>query len=187
MRAHRERPFFLYFPTPQIHHPFTPHPRFVGTSQCGRYGDFIHELDWMVGEILRTLDELKLAANTLVIFTSDNGGMLNEGGQAAWRAGHRANGDLLGYKFGAWEGGHRVPFIVRWPGRVPAGTTSDALVANLDLLATFAALTGQRLGPAEGPDSFNALPSLTGTPSARVRESLVLQPIAPRNIAIRSG
>ncbi|MFM7752272.1 MAG: sulfatase family protein [Opitutaceae bacterium] len=187
IRAHRERPFFLYFPTPQIHHPFTPHPRFVGTSQCGRYGDFIHELDWMVGEILRTLDELKLAANTLVIFTSDNGGMLNEGGQAAWRAGHRANGDLLGYKFGAWEGGHRVPFIVRWPGRVPAGTTSDALVANLDLLATFAALTGQRLGPAEGPDSFNALPSLTGTPSARVRESLVLQPIAPRNIAIRSG
>ena len=76
-------PFFLYFATPHIHHPFTPHPRFEGSSECGRYGDFIHELDWMVGEVLKTLDELKVAENTLVIFTSDNGGMLNDGGKDA--------------------------------------------------------------------------------------------------------
>jgi arylsulfatase A-like enzyme len=187
IRTHQARPFFLYFPTPQIHHPFTPHPRFQGTSACGRYGDFIHELDWMVGEVLATLDELKLTENTLVIFTSDNGGMLNEGGQEAWRAGHRANGALLGYKFGAWEGGHRVPFIVRWPGRVPAGSVSDQLIANLDLLATFAAITGRPLAAGEGVDSFNVLPAFTGTPPRPLREHLVLQPVARKNIAIRSG
>ncbi|MBI5692503.1 MAG: arylsulfatase [Verrucomicrobia bacterium] len=187
IRQQRGRPFFLYFATPQIHHPFTPHPRFQGTSDCGRYGDFIHELDWMVGEILATLDELRLADHTLVIFTSDNGGMLNEGGQDAWRAGHRANGELLGYKFGAWEGGHRVPFLVRWPGRVPAGSTSSQLIANLDLLATFAALTGRKLDPAAGPDSFNQLATLTGSPAAPIREHLVLQPIARKNVALRSG
>ncbi len=187
IREKRGTPFFLYFATPQIHHPFTPHPRFQGTSECGRYGDFIHELDWMVGEILATLDELKLTDNTLVIFTSDNGGMLNEGGQEAWRAGHRLNGELLGYKFGAWEGGHRVPFIARWPGKIPADTTSDQLIANLDLLATFAAITGQPLGATAGPDSINLLPALTGRPAKPLREHLVLQPIAQKNVAIRSG
>ncbi len=187
IRGHRTDPFFLYFATPQIHHPFTPHPRFQGTSDCGRYGDFIHELDWMVGEVLAVLDELKLTQNTLLIFTSDNGGMLNEGGQDAWRAGHRANGVLLGYKFGAWEGGHRVPFLARWPGRIPAGTTSDQLIANVDLLATFAAITGQRTSPAEGLDSFNLLPALTGDPAKPIREHLVLQPVARKNIALRSG
>ncbi|HUX15394.1 MAG TPA: sulfatase-like hydrolase/transferase, partial [Phycisphaerae bacterium] len=117
LRQHRADPFFLYFATPHIHHPFTPHPRFRGTSACGLYGDYIHELDWMVGQVLDVLDELKLTENTLVIFTSDNGGMLNLGGKTAWQAGHRLNGDLLGFKFGAWEGGHRIPFIARWPGR----------------------------------------------------------------------
>jgi len=188
IRARKDEPFFLLFATPQIHHPFTPHRRFQGTSDCGRYGDFIHELDWMVGEVLATLDELELAENTIVIFTSDNGGMLNEGGQEAWRAGHRANGDLLGYKFGAWEGGHRVPFIVRWPGKVPAGTTSRAFIStNLDMLATFAAITAQRLGAGEGPDSFNMLAALTGTPAKPIREHLVIAPNAPKNVAIRSG
>ncbi len=184
----KDEPFFLLFATPQIHHPFTPHQRFQGTSECGRYGDFIHELDWMVGEVLATLDALKLAENTLVIFTSDNGGMLNEGGQDAWRAGHRANGELLGYKFGAWEGGHRVPFIVRWPGRVPAGTTSNHFLStNLDLLATFAAITAQSLAADEGRDSFNVLPALTGSPAKPIREHLVIAPNAAKNVAIRSG
>lgn len=187
IRERSSAPFFLLFATPQIHHPFTPHPRFQGTSAAGRYGDFIHELDWMVGEILRTLDDLKLAENTLVLFTSDNGGMLNEGGQDAWRAGHRANGDWLGYKFGAWEGGHRVPFIARWPGRIPAGTTSDLLIANVDLLATFAAVTHQSLTAAEGLDSHNALPALTGSSAQPVREQLVIAPFAPKNVTLRSG
>ncbi len=127
-RAQEDPPFFLYFATTNIHHPFTPAKRFQGSSRAGRYGDFIHELDWIVGEVIKTLDEAGVADNTLVIFTSDNGGMLNRGGQEAWRAGHRLNGDLLGFKFDAWEGGHRVPFIARWPGKIEAGSESDALV-----------------------------------------------------------
>jgi arylsulfatase A-like enzyme len=187
LREKRRGPFFLYFATPHIHHPFTPHPRFKGTSNAGRYGDFIHELDWMVGELLATLDELKLTENTLVIFTSDNGGMLNEGGQDAWRAGHRANGDWLGYKFGAWEGGHRVPFIARWPGKIPAGSTSDQLVSNVDLLATFASLTRQSLVDTDGVDSFDILPALLGAPAKPIRDHLVIAPFDPKNITLRSG
>lgn len=124
MRRHADKPFFVYFATPHIHHPFTPGPKFKGSSQAGIYGDFIQELDWMVGEVLRTLDELKLRDNTLVILTSDNGGMLNVGGQGAWKAGHRLNGDLLGFKFEAWEGGHRVPFIACWPGNIANGRST---------------------------------------------------------------
>ena len=187
IREKKDGPFFLYFATPQIHHPFTPHPRFQGTSDCGRYGDFIHELDWMVGEVLATLDELKLTENTIVIFTSDNGGMLNEGGQDAWRAGHRANGDLLGYKFGAWEGGHRVPLIVRWPGKVPRGTTSNQLFCSIDWLATLAAAIHQPLGAADAPDSLNQLATLTGTPARPVRDRVVLAPNSSKHVAIRSG
>ncbi|MBM3862158.1 MAG: arylsulfatase, partial [Verrucomicrobia bacterium] len=156
--------------------------RFNGTSQCGRYGDFIHEFDWIVGEVLRTLDELKLADNTLVILTSDNGGMLNQGGQDAWKAGHRLNGNLLGFKFDSWEGGHRVPFIARWPGRIEASSSSDQLICHVDMLATFAALTGA--APA-GPDSINVLPAFTGTPAKPLRDQVVLAPQKKQNLAIR--
>ena len=187
MREKKDAPFFLYFATPHIHHPFTPAARFKGTSECGRYGDFIHELDWMVGEVMRTLDELELREKTLVIFTSDNGGMLNQGGQDAWKAGHRLNGDLLGFKFDAWEGGHRVPFIARWPGKIEAGSTSDQLICHVDLLATLAALTGAALGDADGPDSFNILPALTGSPEKSIRDHAVLAPNRKQNLAIREG
>ena len=108
----------------------TPAPRFKGTSQCGLYGDFIHELDWMVGEIMDCLEDNGLSDNTLVIFTSDNGGMLNRAGRDAMQAGHKINGDLLGFKFGAWEGGHRVPLIAKWPGKIKAGTQSDQLICH---------------------------------------------------------
>lgn len=180
-------PFFLYFAPPQIHHPFTPAPRFIGTSEAGRYGDFMHELDWMVGEVMRVLEEEDLADNTLLIFTSDNGGMLNRGGQTAWEAGHRQNGELLGFKFDAWEGGHRVPFIARWPGRISAGTESDALISNVDLMATLAALVEQPLGEGEAPDSRDALPALVGPPSEEVREQLVVSPFQKKNLTLRKG
>ena len=98
IKARDDDPFFLYLATTNIHHPITPHPRFQGTSQCGLYGDFIHELDWIVGEVVKTLEEKGVADNTLVIFTSDNGGMFNENGQDSYTYGHRQNGDLLGYK-----------------------------------------------------------------------------------------
>lgn len=187
LKQSRDQPFFLYFAPGNIHHPFTPHPRFQGTSECGRYGDFIHELDWMVGEVLRTVDEIGQRENTLVIFTSDNGGMLNEGGRDAWIAGHQLNGELLGFKFGAWEGGHRVPFIARWPGQIPAGTTSGQLIANVDLLQTMAAVVEVELPSDSGQDSRNILPALTGDPEEPVREEAVLAPHQRANLALRSG
>jgi len=141
----------------------------------------------MVGQVLATLDELQLTDNTLVIFTSDNGGMLNQGGKAAWQAGHRLNGDLLGFKFGAWEGGHRIPFIARWPGRIAPGTRSGQLIANVDMLATWAALLGYERKAGEGLDSVNVLPALVGNPEKPVRDDVVLAPVSPRNLALRSG
>ena len=187
MRSQHDKPFFLYFATPHIHHPFTPSARFKGSSQAGRYGDFIQELDWMVGEVMDTLDELKQRENTLIIFTSDNGGMLNQGGQEAWKSGHRLNGDLLGFKFDAWEGGHRVPFVAHWPGKIVAGSTSSQLICQVDLLATFAALTDATLTAADGPDSINILPALLENPLQPLREQLVLSPNKEKNLALREG
>ena len=181
----QDEPFFLYFATTNIHHPFTPAPQFVGTSDCGLYGDFIHELDWMVGEILAALDESNLAENTLVIFTSDNGGMFHATGQKAWQAGHRMNGKLFGFKFGAWEGGHRVPFIARWPGKVPAGTTSDQLISQVDILATFAAILERPLKTGEAIDSINQLSSFTGSPRNALRDTLLIAPNSPKHLSIR--
>lgn len=187
IKARGSAPFFLYLATTNIHHPFTPAPRFQGTSGCGRYGDFVHELDWIVGEVMQTLEDQGVADNTLVIFTSDNGGMFNVGGQDAWDAGHRLNGELLGFKFGAWEGGHRVPFIARWPGRIEANSTSDQLISNIDLLATMAALTDGRVSEGQGRDSVNVLPALTGNPSQPLRDHIVLAPNKPTHLAIRKG
>ena len=187
MRVNADKPFFLYFATPHIHHPFTPGAKFKGSSGAGRYGDFIQEFDWMVGEVMRTLDEMKLRDNTLVILTSDNGGMLNQGGQDAWKAGHRLNGDLLGFKFDAWEGGHRVPFIARWPGKIPAGSVSDQLICQVDLLATCAALTGGKLGDGDAPDSFDVLPALTGKPDKPIRDHAIFAPNKKANLALRRG
>ncbi len=184
---HKERPFFLYLAPTNIHHPFTPAKRFHGTSKCGLYGDFIHELDWIVGEVMDCLDDNGIADNTLVIFTSDNGGMFNVGGQAAFKAGHRQNGDLLGFKFGVWEGGHRVPMIVRWPGKVKPGTTSNQLIGNVDMLATFAALTGQTLETDQLADSVNMLPAFVDEPEEQIRDHLVLAPHKGTHLSVRQG
>lgn len=183
----QDQPFFLYLATTNIHHPFTPAPQFKGTSEAGRYGDFIHELDWIVGEVLRTVKEIGEEENTLVVFTSDNGGMLNNGGQDAWKAGHKLNGDLLGFKFGAWEGGHRIPFIAKWPGRIPAGSQSDRLISQIDLLATFASITGQNIGEDKEHDSVDQLAELTGEADSPQREILVISPNNPGHLVIRKG
>ena len=187
IKERKDKPFFLYLATTNIHHPFTPAKRFQGTSQCGLYGDFIHELDWIVGEILSCLEDNGLSENTLVIFTSDNGGMFNFGGQTAFKAGHRQNGDLLGFKFGVWEGGHRVPMIVRWPGKVKAGTTSNQLIGNVDMLATFAAVTEQKLDKTQQADSVNMLPAMMGEPEKPLRDHLVLAPHKGTHLSIRKG
>ena len=147
----------------------------------------VHELDWIVGEILNTLDELGLADNTLVIFTSDNGGMLNNTGQKAWKAGHRLNGQLLGFKFGAWEGGHRVPLIVRWPGKVPAGTKSDALISQIDLLPTLAAVSGASLSDDDVIDGVDQHSEMTGTATKPARDMLIISPNSPMHLTVRRG
>jgi arylsulfatase A-like enzyme len=180
-----DRPFFLYFAPTNIHHPFTPAKQFVGTSDCGLYGDFVHELDWMVGKIISALESKSILNNTLIIFTSDNGGMLNVTGQKAVKAGHRLNGDLLGYKFGAWEGGHRVPFIAHWPEEISAGTQSDQLISQLDLLATFAALTGQTIPSNDSHDSTNQLENFIGNSQQQIRETLIIQPNSPAHLSVR--
>ena len=180
-------PFFLYLATTHIHHPTTPAPRFKGTSQAGLYGDFIHELDWMVGELLACLERNRIADDTIVVFTSDNGGMFNTPGQIAFDRKHKINGDLLGFKFGAWEGGHRIPFIVRWPGKVKPGTTSDRLISNIDMLATFAAVTEQKLTKEEQADSVNLLPAITGDPKEEIRDHLILAPNKRTHLSVRKG
>ena len=188
IKRHKEEPFFLYYATNNIHHPFTPAKRFLGTSEAGRYGDYIEELDWIVGEIMKTLDEEKLADNTILILTSDNGAMLNRGGQDAYKMEHHMNGDLLGFKFDAWEGGHRVPFMIRWPGKVKPGTVSDKLLgSNVDMLATFAALFNRHLKEGEGVDSFNALPIFLGETDKEIRNEMLIAPNDLTNIALRKG
>jgi arylsulfatase A-like enzyme len=187
MKAQKENPFFLYFATTNIHHPFTPAPQFVGTSQSGLYGDFVHELDWIVGEVMKTLKEMGEADNTLVIFTSDNGGMFNVTGQKAWQDGHKLNGDLLGFKFDAWEGGHRIPFIAHWPNKIKYGEVSDQLICNVDMLATFAAITKQKLDKGQGQDSKNILEAITGETKKQIRDEVLLAPKRRSHLTIRKG
>lgn len=174
IERHRNGPFFLYFSTHDIHVPRVPHPRFAGKSGLGPRGDAIVQLDWCVGEILRTLDRLGRADDTMVVFTSDNGPVVDDGykDQAVeLLAGHRPAGPLRGGKYSAFDAGTRVPFIVRWPGRVKAGMC-DALVCQIDLPASMAALTGRTLASEDGPDSFDVSAAMMG--DAQVgREHLV--------------
>ena len=168
LEKNQTQPFFLYLATHDIHVPRVPHARFRGTSQCGVRGDAIHSFDWTVGQVLAALDRFKLADHTLVIVTSDNGGVLDPNGPDIVNSGtpetnngHPHNGPLRAGKGSAYEGGTRVPFIVRWPARIKPGVSAE-LICHVDTLATVAALTGQKLTDAAGPDSFNILPALLG-------------------------
>ncbi len=174
IEKHQKEPFFLFFSLHDIHVPRVPHARFVGKTEMGPRGDCLVQFDWCVGEVLNALDRLKLAENTLVILTSDNGPVVDDGykDQAVAKLGdHKPAGPLRGGKYSRFEGGTRVPFVVRWPKRIEPGE-SAALVCQVDFPATFAALVGQPLAEADAPDSFNLLPALTGE-SAQGREHLV--------------
>ncbi|MFR9668103.1 MAG: arylsulfatase, partial [Rikenellaceae bacterium] len=183
----KEEPFFIYFASTHIHHPFTPSDRFKGSSEAGIYGDYAQELDWMIGEMMAWVDDNNLRDNTIFIVTSDNGGMINYGGQEAWDRGHKINGDLLGYKFGIWEGGHRIPFIVRWPGVIEPGTTSDATISNVDMMATLAEIVEYELQPGDALDSFSVLESWIGEPQSPIRDYLVTSPYSSDHTSIRMG
>ncbi len=164
IERHAAAPFFLDFATHDIHVPRVPHRRFAGTSGCGVRGDVVQELDWCVGQVLDALDRLNLADRTLVLFTSDNGPVVDDGyadGAVRDLNGHRPAGPLRGGKYSLFEGGTRVPFLVRWRGRVRPGI-SDALVNQVDMLATLASMTGRTLPEGSAPDSFNVLPALLG-------------------------
>jgi arylsulfatase A-like enzyme len=176
IERHQAKPFFLFFSLHDPHVPRVPHPRFAGATTMGPRGDAIAQADWCVGEIVATLDRLKLSGNTLVVFTSDNGPVVDDGYQdeAVERlGGHTPGGPLRGGKYSNFEAGTRIPFIVRWPGRVKP-RTSDALVSQVDFLASFASLVDQPLSDAERGDSENLLPALLGE-STRGREVLVEQ------------
>jgi arylsulfatase A-like enzyme len=181
----RAKPFFLYFALHDPHVPRVPHPRFAGRTSLGPRGDVIVEADWSVGQILDTLDRLKLADDTIVIFTSDNGAVVDDGykDDAVARLGsHRPSGPFRGGKYSHFEGGTRVPFIVRWPARVKPGT-SDALVSQVDFLASFAALVKRPLAGADAPDSVDTLGAFLGT-SRTGRTELIEQ---AGGQALRSG
>jgi arylsulfatase A-like enzyme len=173
----QKSPFFLYFATHDIHVPRAPNSRFVGKSGMGARGDAILQLDWTVGEIMKTLDRLKIADQTILIFTSDNGPVVDDGyqDQAAERLnGHTPAGPLRGGKYSAFDGGTRVPFLVRWPGKVKPGAVTDAQISQVDLYASFAALTGQRISNNNAPDSYNMLDAILGK-SAAGREYIIQQ------------
>ncbi len=170
----KDKPFFLYFATHDIHVPRTPNQRFVGKSGMGPRGDAILEFDWSVGEILKTVDNLKLSEKTIIIVSSDNGPVVDDGykDQAVELLGnHKPAGPLRGGKYSLFDGGTRVVFIAKWNGTIKPGT-SDALFSQIDLMASFASLTGQSLAKNDAPDSFNSLNTLLGK-SETGREYLV--------------
>ena len=165
--AEKKRPFFLYLALTSPHYPIAPAPEFIGKSGAGLYGDFVVETDWVVGQIADALRRSGAAGNTLVIFTSDNGPEIaSEVGVGAYerlqKYGHASMGSLRGVKRDAWEGGHRVPFIARWPGHTPTGAVSDQFLILSDLMATCAAITGSPLPDNAAEDSVNILPALLG-------------------------
>jgi len=188
-QAGGEKPFFLYFAQRNVHTPLVPHPRFENTSEIGVYGDFINELDWSVGEILKTLEEEGILDETLIFFASDNGATERHTPVTHVNYnGHRANGPLRGQKSEVFEGGHRIPFIARWPGHIPAGTTSDQVLALTDMMATLAHLVGAPLPDSAGPDSFDMLPALLGRNGlAQIRPNCVHDSMRCCMFAIRSG
>ena len=161
---HKERPFFLYFSTHDIHVPRMPHPRFVGKSAMGPRGDALVQFDWCVGEVMRTLDELGLTEKTLVLLSSDNGPVLDDGykDRAVEALGdHKPGGPLKGGKYSLNEGGTRVPFLARWPGKVKPGD-SPAMICQVDLCATLGKLVGAKSDPTASPDSRDLSPALLG-------------------------
>ena len=177
IKSRRESPFFLFFSSHDLHVPRMPHERFQGKTSLGYRGDAIAQLDWCVGELMKTLDQLDLAEKTLVVFCSDNGPVLDDGYQdeAIEKNGdHRPSGIYSGGKYSILEGGTRTPFITRWKGRIQPGV-SDEMVCTIDLAASLAALVGVPLDDDVCLDSFNVLGALLGKPDAKGRDHLVQQ------------
>ncbi len=187
VKAHPDQPFFLFHSAQAVHLPSFPADQFQGKTNAGPHGDFIFELDWIVGELLKTLDELGIADETLVMFSSDNGpevtSVINmrkdhaHDGACPWRGMKRDN----------WEGGHRVPLIVRWPGRIKPGGTTDQTVCLTDVMATCAAVAGVELPNNAAEDSFNMLPVLLGEQGDQPIRPFTLHQTISLALSIRAG
>lgn len=182
------KPFFLYHAAQAVHLPSFAAPVFKGKTKAGPHGDFIHELDWVVGELLATLEKLGLAENTLVLFTSDNGPETTSVIHMRADHGHDGARPWRGMKRDDWEGGHRVPFLVRWPGKVKPGTTCTQLASLTDVMATVGAIIGAELPIDAAEDSFNLLPALLGKDGGPIRPYLLQQALGgSRALSIRRG
>jgi arylsulfatase A-like enzyme len=195
--AKGDKPFFLYMPLTGPHKPVTPHPRFVGKTGLGPYGDFVMNVDDTVGQVLKALDETKLADNTLVMFTSDNGSFMyrvddeddhvkTPTKQQYHSKSHTANGPWRGTKADIWEGGHHVPFFARWPGKVQAGSESAQVITHTDLFATVAAIAGAKVPKGAAADSYSFLPLLLGKAKGYARPP-VIHHSSSGMFAIRDG
>lgn len=186
VQRHPDQPYFLYHSMSAAHMPILPAKQFRGKSEAGLYGDFVMEADWVVGELVKTIDRLGLAENTLVIFTSDNGPEICVR-EVRQEFGHNAAATLRGLKRDNWEGGHRVPFVARWTGRIPAGATSTETLCLTDFMATAAAISGAELPAHAAEDSYNMLPALLGKLGKRpIREATVHHSF-DGSFAIRQG
>ncbi|MCB1086416.1 MAG: sulfatase-like hydrolase/transferase, partial [Verrucomicrobiae bacterium] len=179
-------PFFLYLPLNAPHTPIVPSPEWKGKSGISDYADFAMQVDWTVGQVLEALDKNGIADNTLIIFTADNGCSPAANIPQLQAAGHEPSYIYRGHKADIFEGGHRIPFLVRWPGKVKPGTKSDQLVGQFDLIATCADLLGTKLPDTAGEDSVSFLPALLGTDTGPIRDQLVSQSING-SFAIRQG
>lgn len=181
-----KEPFFLYYAIPAPHAPWATAPGFKGKSDAGQYGDYVMNVDAMIGQVLATLEKLKLSDNTLVLFSSDNGPVWYR--QDIEKFGHRASGPWKGMKGDLTEAGHRMPFIARWPGKVPAGGSCGELISFADMLGTVASLLGEKLPDDAGEDSFDISPLLLGQKTGEpIRNSIVHVNYGSYTVAIRLG
>lgn len=184
-RAGGDQPFFLYLPLTSPHTPIVPSAEWLGKSPIGEYGDFLMETDWVVGEVLASLERNGVAGDTLVVFTTDNGCSPAAGIPDLEKQGHKPNGDLRGHKADIYDGGHRVPFIVRWPGVVKPATQTSRLTCQTDFIATCAEILGEPLPEGAGVDSVSFLPTLKD-PAIAGRGAIVHHSIQGA-FAIRDG
>ncbi|MCM1067259.1 MAG: arylsulfatase [Muribaculaceae bacterium] len=187
IEKHANEPFFMYFCTNDVHVPRWPHDRFRGKNEMGLRGDAIAQFDWSVGRILDTLDSLGIADNTLVILSSDNGPIVDDGyndGAVEKLGDHRPAGPLSGTKYSIYEGGSRVPFIVRWPKGVEAGKENNTIVSQIDLFASLGKLIGARIPAAAAPDSFDRLGTFLGTD--HTHRPWVVQQAHDNSLALRT-
>lgn len=183
VKENKSQPFFLYYATHECHVPRIPHPRFRGSTSLGVRGDAIVQMDWSIGRLMETLQELKLVKNTLIIFSSDNGPVLYDGyydGALELNGDHTPAGPWKGGKYSVWEGGTRAPFIVSWPSVVEPGI-SDALISQVDLLASLSAMTNGTIPEGDAVDSQNLMEALIGTSSSG-RDYLIQQGVRMKSI-----